>query len=51
MKITLESEYGTATVERDVVALPEVIEDLIIPVLLAHGFRQKNIDELLKLDI
>ena len=51
-KLTLENIYGKYTIEvpDDNMAMQKVVDDLIIPVLLAAGFHPKTIEEYIKGD-
>lgn len=46
MRIQFTDDFGTYTVERLTLGctLPEIMEELVIPVLLAAGFQPDTID-------
>lgn len=47
MKITIEHEGIKATIEADYDTLPDIVENIIKPALLAVGFSSETIDECL----
>ena len=45
MKLTIENEDRTISIENRTDRIDEIIDDLIIPALLAVGFSQHQIDK------